>query len=81
MVKQVAACHLGAQPDGPGVQHAGVPYVLIQGPPGTGKTHTVKVLSDVQQGALGQAVRWVFATSLLFLYKSRHKASWLAEAR
>ena len=41
---QVAACHLGAQPDGPGAQHASVPYVLIQGPPGTGKTHTVKVL-------------------------------------
>ena len=40
---QVAACHLGAQPDGPGVQHASVPYVLVQGPPGTGKTHTVKV--------------------------------------
>ena len=45
---QVAACHLGAQPDGPDAQHASVPYVLIQGPPGTGKTHTVKVACFLQ---------------------------------
>jgi len=48
---QVAACHLGAQPDGPGAQHASVPYVLIQGPPGTGKTHTVKACPLVMTGS------------------------------